>query len=96
MPPSAQGRGAYVAGPGRTEIRSVILEMVRARGPERPVCPSEVARSLTADWRAQMPVLRAEAAALAAAGAIEITQRGRVIDAASARGPVRLREPRSA
>jgi len=71
-------------------IRAAILAAVSARGPGRTLCPSEVARALAADWRALMPAIRAEAAALAEAGRIEITQRGRRVDAGTARGPVRL------
>jgi hypothetical protein len=41
-----------------------------------------------------MPQVRAIAATLAARGRIEVTQRGRVVDAGGARGPIRLRLPR--
>jgi hypothetical protein len=41
-----------------------------------------------------MEPARAAARRLAAAGRLEITQQGRVVDPASIRGPVRLRKPR--
>jgi len=57
------------------------------------ICPSEVARALHRDekrWRAAMPSVRAVAIELAAAGIIAITQRGVVVDPATARGPIRI------
>jgi hypothetical protein len=41
-----------------------------------------------------MPAARAAAGRLAAAGAVEVTQGGAVVDVATARGPVRVRRPR--
>jgi hypothetical protein len=59
------------------------------------ICPSEAARAVDADgWRGLMPAARAAAGRLAASGAVEVTQRGEVVDVATARGPVRIRRPR--
>ncbi len=62
-------------------------------------CPSEVARSLSADqWRPLMPAVRRVAATLALQGRLVITQRGveidpqRVLDG-NVRGPLRIRRP---
>ena len=56
------------------------------------ICPSEAARALEPDgWRELMPAARAAAGRLAAAGEVEVTQRGEVVDVATARGPVRIR-----
>jgi hypothetical protein len=75
----------------RERIAAAILAATAARGAGRSVCPSEVARAVEpADWRALMPAVRAAAAALAADGAIRVTQGGREVDAATARGPIRL------
>jgi hypothetical protein len=41
-----------------------------------------------------MPAARAAAGRLAAAGQAEVTQGGRVVDVATATGPVRVRRPR--
>ena len=41
-----------------------------------------------------MPAARAAAGRLAAAGGVEVTQGGDVVDVATARGPVRVRRPR--
>jgi len=58
------------------------------------ICPSEAARAVDPDgWRELMPAARAAAGRLAAAGQVEVTQRGEVVDVATARGPVRVRRP---
>ena len=72
------------------DIEAAILAAVAARGHGRSVCPSEVARALSADWRTLMPQLRAAAARLVAAGRLRVTQRGEAVDALAARGPIRL------
>jgi hypothetical protein len=56
------------------------------------ICPSEAARAVDpAAWRDLMPAARAAAGRLAAAGAVEVTQGGEVVDVLAARGPVRIR-----
>ena len=45
-------------------------------------------------WRDLMPQARAAAGRLAAAGSVEVSQGGEVVDVAAARGPVRVRRPR--
>ena len=56
------------------------------------ICPSEAARAVDPQgWRELMPAARAAAGRLAAAGRVEVTQRGEVVDVATARGPVRVR-----
>jgi hypothetical protein len=42
-------------------------------------------------WRVLMEPARMAARRLAAAGRVEITQRGRVVDPSTARGPIRVR-----
>jgi hypothetical protein len=77
-------------------LERTILELVGRRGRDASICPSEAARAVAgdADFRAEMPRALAAARRLAARGAIEFTQGGRVVDPARARGPVRLRLPR--
>lgn len=73
-------------------LRAAIVELLDCRGPGKTICPSDAARAVAgSDFRALMPAARAAAAELVAAGAIEVTQRGEVVDIAQARGPVRLR-----
>ncbi|MGF1500453.1 MAG: DUF3253 domain-containing protein [Paracoccaceae bacterium] len=71
-------------------IRAEILARVAERGAGRTICPSEVARALSEDWRPLMPAVREAAAALAAEGRLRVTQKGVEVDATSARGPIRL------
>ena len=70
-------------------VEDTILEMLEGR--TGTMCPSEVARALSDDWRPLMPVVRSAAARLVASGDIEVTQGGSVVDIATARGPIRLR-----
>lgn len=68
------------------------------RGAGKSICPSEAARQVageTGAWRDLMDRTRAVAARLAAEGRIEGAQKGRAVDIATARGPIRLRAVRS-
>ncbi len=59
------------------------------------ICPSEVARDLGGEnWRDLMEPARAAARRLVAAGEVEITQGGRVVDPSTAKGPIRIRRVR--
>ncbi|MGY1801719.1 DUF3253 domain-containing protein [Blastococcus sp. SYSU D00922] len=72
-----------------------IGELLDQRRPDASICPSEAARAVDPDgWRELMPEARAAAGRLAAAGEVEVTQAGAVVDAGTARGPVRVRRPR--
>jgi hypothetical protein len=80
--------------PSDAEIAAAIEALLAAREPPKTICPSEVARRLRADeatWRALMPRVREVAFALAARGAIHITQGGQVVNGSEARGAIRLR-----
>jgi len=68
------------------EIEAKILELLNAR--EGTICPSDAARALAEDWRPLMEPVRSVARGMEA---IEITQKGRVVDPDTARGPIRLR-----
>jgi hypothetical protein len=74
-------------------IREAILAQTAARGAEKSICPSEVARALEPeDWQKLMPRIRREAAVLAREGRIDILRKGRPVDpAAEIRGVIRLR-----
>ena len=62
----------------------------RARG--ATICPSEAARSVDPDgWQALMEPARCAARRLVAAGEVQITQAGRVVDPSSCKGPIRIR-----
>ena len=67
------------------------MKLVEARHP-KTACPSEVARLLDEeDWRSQMQTVRAAAARLSKRGRIDVVQRGKKVDVATARGAIRLR-----
>ncbi|WP_433502156.1 DUF3253 domain-containing protein [Pseudonocardia halophobica] len=59
------------------------------------ICPSDAARAVDPDgWRDRMDEVRAAARRLVAAGKVEITQKGEVVDPDTARGPIRIRRVR--
>ncbi len=75
------------------DIAACILRLCAERGPDKTICPSDVARALAQDeaaWRALMPRVRAVATELADRGEIAVLQKGVPVDAQSARGPIRL------
>ncbi len=75
------------------EIEAALRAFALARGAEKSFCPSEVARHLSPDWRALMPEMRRVAARMQSEGQLVATQKGRVVIADQARGPIRLRLP---
>lgn len=81
-------------------LEAAILELLAARGAGATICPSEAARAVAPTvareegddaWRALMEPARRAARRLVAAGEVELTQRGRVVDPSAFRGPVRIR-----
>ncbi|SET87358.1 Protein of unknown function [Geodermatophilus poikilotrophus] len=73
-------------------LEQVIGALLDDRRAGATICPSEAARAVDPDgWRELMPAARAAAGRLAAAGRVEVTQRGEVVDVGTARGPVRVR-----
>ncbi|WP_448617123.1 DUF3253 domain-containing protein [Geodermatophilus sp. URMC 65] len=75
-----------------TRLEQAIDALLDDRRPGATICPSEAARAVDPEgWRELMPAARAAAGRLAAAGQVEVTQRGEVVDVATARGPVRVR-----
>ena len=80
---------------GDTVIREEILRQTAERGPQRSICPSEVARALAGGddgpWRPLMTPVRRAAAGLARDGRIEILRKGKPVDPEAMRGVVRLR-----
>jgi Protein of unknown function (DUF3253) len=77
----------------RRRLESSILALARSRGPRKSICPSDAARAVGAKaWRDLMGDAREVARELARSGDVEITQRGRVLDAdGDWRGPIRIR-----
>jgi hypothetical protein len=71
-------------------IGAEILRLTAARG-AGSICPSEVARALSPEWRPLLGAVRREAARLAAEGRIEILRKGKPVEPAEMRGVIRLR-----
>lgn len=77
----------------RSHIEATIRSLLRQRGGEKSMCPSEVARIVAAPaWRPIMETVREVGAELHVQGVIDITQRGeRVADVQLLSGPIRFR-----
>lgn len=74
------------------DAQTAILELLAQRAPGATICPSEAARALGgSNFRPLMPVVRDAARQLVEDGRIDVTQQGRVVEMARARGPIRLR-----
>jgi len=78
------------------QLEQAILDLCRRRGSSGSICPSEAARAVGGNngdesWRDLMEPARMAGRRLANAGAIEMTQKGGVVNPDTARGPIRLR-----
>jgi hypothetical protein len=84
------------------ELEASIRSLLDARADSATICPSEAARAVAAargmpgdePWRELMEPARRAARRLVAAGYVEITQGGRVVDPSTAKGPIRVRKVR--
>jgi hypothetical protein len=93
--PPRQDRTSRNPAPEPAELEQVILRLLSQRSAQGSICPSDAARVAQPEgWRDLMDEVRAAAGRLAAQGEVDITQGGRVIDIAAARGPVRIRRHR--
>ena len=76
-------------------LEDVILDLLAQRARTATICPSDAARVVGGDaeeaWRALMEPARRAARRLVDRGEGEITQRGKVVDPSTARGPIRIR-----
>ena len=79
-------------GPLDQDLEAAILDLLTDRARGATICPSEAARRVAPeDWRELMERTRSAARRLAAAGRLDICQKGRAADPSTARGPIRLR-----
>ena len=78
------------------QLEQAVLALLVDRAATATVCPSEVARTVGTEesWRSLMEPARRAARRLVAAGRVEITQGGRVVDPSTAKGPIRIRRVR--
>ncbi len=88
-------------------LETAIQDLLSTRALTSSICPSEAARAVAATqarpgdtdaqddgaeaWRALMEPARAAARRLVAAGDVVITQKGKVVDPSTAKGPIRIR-----
>ncbi len=76
-------------------LEESIRSLLNGRGAGATICPSEAARAVAGDddeaWRDLMEPVRRASRRLVAAGEVEITQGGRVVDPSTAKGPIRVR-----
>jgi hypothetical protein len=81
-------------GPRPGEVDSGACSIVVVRGAS--ICPSEAAKEVGGDeWRSLMEPARRAARRLMEAGSVEITQKGKVVDPSTAKGPIRIRKAHS-
>lgn len=72
-------------------LTAAIRTLLRHRDPEKTICPSDAARVVGGEqWRDAMDSARAVAGELAAAGVIEVRQRGDKVELDQVKGPIRL------
>lgn len=82
------------------QLEASLLKLLSERARAATVCPSEAARAVAgpgadeAAWRALLEPARMAARRLVARGEAEVTQGGRVVDASTAKGPIRVRSRR--
>jgi hypothetical protein len=66
--------------------------MAAMRGPDKTVCPSEIARELfPVNWRKYMQEVRDAAIELQKDGKVTITQKGLPVDIGHIKGPIRIK-----
>ncbi|MGB0722585.1 MAG: DUF3253 domain-containing protein [Gammaproteobacteria bacterium] len=75
------------------QTQALIVRMVSERGPDKTLCPSEVARALAGtagDWRQRMDEVHQAVLALHAIGVIRVSQKGAPSDPRWLKGPYRI------
>jgi len=77
-------------------LTATIRTLLRHRGADRTICPSDVARTIGGEsWRRLLDPVREVAAELHDAGVVQVMQKGMAVDPRAARGPLRIgRGPR--
>lgn len=82
--------------PREEEIAEAVVRLATARGADRSLCPSDVARALAGtdrDWRRLMPLIHAVVERLARDGRVSISKAGRPVGIGRPRGAYRVRLP---
>jgi hypothetical protein len=86
----------YKPGERAVELETAIFELLAERGAGKTICPSEAAKlvggtATRRDWEGLMEPAREVARELVKAGKIVVTQKGKAVDAATAKGAIRLK-----
>ena len=80
------------------QLEQVIRDLLASRRGGATICPSDAARQVgpaeDEGWRELMEPARRAARRLVAAGEVEITQGGKVVDPSTAKGAIRIRKAR--
>ncbi len=78
------------------DLERAILGLLADRARGATICPSEAARAVAGDegWRDLLEPARRAARRLVTRGEVEVTQKGRVVDPSTAKGPIRIRAAR--
>lgn len=73
-------------------IENTILNMATARGADKSICPSEVARVMFGEnWRKEMQAVRDTAFDLAEQNRVIVMQKGKRVDRNNLKGPIRVK-----
>lgn len=76
-------------------LEIAILDLLARRAGGATICPSEAAKGVAGPegpWRDLMEPARQAARRLVAVGEVVLTQKGKVVDPSTARGPIRIRK----
>ncbi len=79
-----------------TALERAVLSLLGRRAVGATVCPSEAARAVGTEdtWRDLMEPARRAARRMVAAGEVEITRGGMIVDPSTAKGAIRIRKVR--
>ncbi len=83
--------------PDAATIRTEMLRQLQARGAEKSICPSEVARALSPEWHGLMKPVRSVAILLMREGRLDILRKGKPVQLVAepqggeVKGVIRLR-----
>lgn len=73
-------------------LKEKIIKLLKERDFGKTICPSEILHSDLKKNKKEMEQVRMAARLLVHEGRIEITQKGKVVDPCSFKGPIRLRQ----
>jgi len=72
-------------------LEDKVLSLLETRGTTKTICPSEILESADKKNKIMMERVRCAARRLVHKGQIHITQKGKVVDPSSFKGPIRLK-----